>query len=130
MSDELLFISSSNNVIRSGVVGKLVTLQALLDATADVIDDWCIPVVNRDFCWSWVCWIENVSISQQIDDDDEDDDDDDDDDDADDDDDDDEDDEGSTGSMGSKSVVESISGSTVWNKWKCGKFFDLDRNSY
>lgn len=49
MSDELLFISSSNNVIRSGVVGKLVTLQALLEATVDDIDD-CILVVNNDFC--------------------------------------------------------------------------------
>lgn len=112
ISDEPLFISSSNNVMRSGVVGKFVTLQALLEATADDIDG-CILVVNRDFCCSCVCCIENVSISQQIDDDD--DDDVDDDDESDDEDDDDDEDEEASGSndVGSKSVVESISGSTV-----------------
>lgn len=49
MSVEFLFISSSNNVIRSGVVGKLLILQALLDAADDVDICGCIlAVVNRD----------------------------------------------------------------------------------
>lgn len=119
MSVEFLFISSSNNVIRSGVVGKLLILQAVLDAADDVDICGCkLAVVNRErvwfinnlsSVWSWVCCIENVSASQQIDDDVDDEDDDDDDDDVDDVDRDD------AASVGSKSVVESISGSTVWN---------------
>lgn len=121
MSVEFLFISSSNNVIRSGVVtGKLLILQALLDAVDDVDICGCkLAVVKRErvwfnnsfsSVWSWVCCIENVSASQHIDDDV-----DDDDDDEDDDDDDDDVDKDEMASVGSRSVVESISGSTVWN---------------
>lgn len=56
MSVEFLFISSSNNVIRSGVVGKLVMLHALLEAA--IVDGICgcklvvvVVVVNSERFW-------------------------------------------------------------------------------
>lgn len=52
MSVEFLFISSSNNVIKSGVVGKFVMLHALLEAAIE--DDICgckLVVVNIERFW-------------------------------------------------------------------------------
>lgn len=46
MSADVLFISSSNNVIRSGVVGKLAMLQALLEAATVDICGCKLPVVS------------------------------------------------------------------------------------
>lgn len=101
ISVEFLFISSSNNEIRSGVVGKEIVHALFVVTAVDGIETWVFVVVNNErFCWSCVCWSEYVSTSQQDDDDEEDDDDDVVD---------------EVVSIGSKSVVESISGSTAWS---------------
>lgn len=120
ISVEFLFISSSNNVIRSGVVEKLMMLHALL--VAAIGDEICgckLFAVNCERFWqidtnlssgwSCVCWTVNVSAAHGNEDDVDDDDVDvvEDDDDAD---------EDELASVGSKSVVESISGSTAWKK--------------